>query len=103
MDICMATAYLVGKAEFDAMVASIESVHVPYSTSCLSCVHPAVQVQCQAGFCVGEQLSFYAEGTPFDNSHCGTLATSDAGPMSLASALSVTDGGTSPSKWGCGI
>jgi hypothetical protein len=100
----MATAYLVGKDEYDAMVASIENAHSPYTSGCYACVHPAVQVQCQAGFCVGELLSFYAEGTPFDRSHCGTLyvATSDAGPMSLGSALSVTDGGTPPSKWGCG-
>jgi hypothetical protein len=104
MDGCLATAYLVGKAEYDAMVASIATAHADASV-CYACVHPAVQVQCQAGFCVGEQLSFYAEGTPFDKSHCGTIyvATSDAGPMSLASALSVADGGTPPSKWGCGI
>jgi hypothetical protein len=101
----MATAYLVGKAEFDAMVASLESVHVPYTPSCLSCIHPAVQVQCQAGFCVGEQLSVYPLGTLVDKSHCGTIdtATYDAAIMSLASARSVTDGGSSPTKWGCGI
>jgi hypothetical protein len=101
MDGCMATAYLVGKAEYNAMVASIADARADAS-ACLGCVHPAVQVGCQAGFCVGELLSFYAEGTLFDRSHCGPISTSDAGAMSLASARVVTDGGSPPTKWGCG-
>jgi len=102
MDWCMATAYLVGKAEYNAMVASIDAA-IASRSGCAGCVLPAVQVDCQAGFCVGQQLSFYADGTAFDRSHCGPINVPDAGPVSLASSVSVTDGGTPATKWGCGF
>jgi hypothetical protein len=100
MDGCMAKAYLVGKAEYNAMVGSIDA-HNAAASACAGCIHPAVQVQCQAGFCVGEKLSFYADGTSFDRSHCGLISISDAGPVSLASAASVVDGGSPPTTWSC--
>jgi hypothetical protein len=100
MDGCMATAYLVGKAEYSAMVASIPSPDA--GGACVLCVHPAIQVQCQGGFCVGEEQSFYAEGTPFDRSHCGTITMSDASARMAASPAAASDGGSSPSVWHCG-
>jgi hypothetical protein len=102
MDGCMAKAYLVGKDEYSAMVASIANHDT--GGMCASCVHPAVQVQCQAGFCVGELMSFYAEGTPFDNSHCGTITMSDASAKAAAAPFVAGDGdaGTPRSVWTCG-
>jgi len=97
----MATAYLVGKAEYAAMVASIAN----HDTGgvCVSCVHPAVQALCQNGICVGELQSFYAEGTPFDQSHCGPLSLPDASTRYLVSPAPASDGGaTAPSVWHCG-
>jgi hypothetical protein len=102
MDGCMATAYLVGKAEYAAMVASIAN-HYADAGACASCVHPAIQVQCQGGFCVGEEQSFYAEGTPFDQSHCGTISMFDASTRMAASPAPPNDGGSSPSVWHCGF
>jgi hypothetical protein len=100
MDGCMATAYLVGKAEYSAMVGSIDA-HNASASACAGCIHPAVQVQCQAGFCVGEKLSFSADATAFDRSHCGLISISDAGPVSLASEVSVIDAGSPPTTWSC--
>ena len=55
MDTCMAMAYLVGRTEYPAMVASIPSSGSRTGT-CLACIQPAVQVQCKGGFCAGAKL-----------------------------------------------
>ncbi len=56
MDHCIATAYLVGRPEYAAMLEAIVEDDST-SLSCMSCINPAVQVQCKGGFCAGEELS----------------------------------------------
>jgi hypothetical protein len=103
LDSCAATAYLVGKAEFEAMKASIAYINANSDKPCVSCTYPAIQVQCQAGFCVGERVTdANPASNPWAASHCGTLvpSSSDAGSSTVPHALS--DAGTSPSTWRCG-
>ena len=101
MDTCLAMAYLVGRTEYDAMVASIPSISSRLGT-CVSCGQPAVQVQCSGGFCMGGKLPIYS-GT-LTTSHCGYISVSDAGAP-ISSAHAVVDAGTgssaAPSTWAC--
>ena len=103
MDSCTATAYLVGKAEYAAMVASIAGQYDAGIGMCVHCIPPAIQVECQAGFCVGQKVNMNPS-TPYQSSHCGTLVetTSDAGGLSSVSGSAVSDGGASASTWHCG-
>jgi hypothetical protein len=103
LDSCQATSYLVGKAEFEAMKASIASVNANSDRPCVSCTYPAVQVQCQAGFCVGERVTGVNPGNPWESSHCGTLVPSSSDAGSSASPHALGDAGTSPSAWRCGV
>jgi hypothetical protein len=103
LDSCLATAYLVGKADFEALKASIASRYDGGAGMCVSCTYPAIQVQCQAGFCVGERVPNVNPGNPWESSHCGTLAsTSGTGGTSGTSPHALGDAGTSPSSWRCG-
>jgi hypothetical protein len=100
VDQCMAMAYLVGRAEYDAMLASIAdfSSGTTSLNACPACIKPAVQVQCKAGFCAGEKLSSDYEGY----SHCGGNSVSDAG-TSTVSAHAIVDAGAAAgsSTWSC--
>ena len=105
MDGCMATAYLVGQAEYSSMVASIANVNSSRdAATCLRCTPPSIQVQCKSGFCVGEKISSYSSGIV--KSHCGYLALPDAGAAPAVSPYALVDSGSgsgsSPSAWGCG-
>jgi hypothetical protein len=101
VDACTAMAYLVGRNEYQAMVASIPSISSGLET-CLRCMPPAVQVRCNSGFCAGEKLSI--SSSALTTSHCGYVNLSDAG-TSTGSAHAAVDAGTaaSPSTWGCGL
>jgi hypothetical protein len=101
MDTCMARAYLVGLTEYPAMVASIPSA-ASRGGMCLSCIQPAVQVQCKGGFCAGEKLPFSSSISSLMSSHCGYISVADAG-TSTASAHAAVDAGTAagPSTWSC--
>ena len=106
VDGCMATGYLVSKAEYGSMVESIASVNGSGSRVCLKCVSPAVQVQCKGGFCAGEEISTSSSSALLRNSHCGLIAIPDAGAAPAVAAHALVDAGTSgssPSAWGCGI
>jgi hypothetical protein len=99
VDACTAVAYLVGRNEYPAMVASIPSISSGRET-CVHCIPPSVQVQCKDGFCAGEKLPIYSG--EFTTSHCGYISVSDAG-TSTGSAHSAVDAGTAarPSTWSC--
>lgn len=89
VDSCMATATLSGKAGW----GEVPGAHF-LPDPCVPCIPPAVDVQCQGGFCVGKRLI----GSYVGVSHCGRL--SDAGvPHATA------DAGTGPTSyqtsWGC--
>jgi len=101
VDTCTAKAYLVGKVEYAAMVTSIAGLN-PDPTTCLRCIPPAIQVQCQAGFCVGETVS--SGGGPYQQSHCGGIytGTSDDGGSSALSPHAISDAGSSQTVWTCG-
>jgi hypothetical protein len=101
MDTCTAMAYLVGRTEYPAMVASIPSTSSRIET-CVQCIQPAVQVQCNGGFCAGEKLPISSSTSPLTISHCGYISVSDAG-TSTVSAHAAVDAGTAagPSIWSC--
>ena len=103
MDECTAMAYLVGRTEYAAMVASIPSFSSRVGT-CVACIQPAVQVQCKGGFCAGEKLPYpYTSSSgPLMTSHCGYINVSDAGAPT-SSAHAAVDAGTAagPSTWSC--
>ena len=102
IDGCMAMAYLVGRTEYQAMVASISSINGS-AKACVGCIPPEVQVQCKGGFCAGEKLPFSPSTSALTSSHCGYISVSDAG-TSTASAHAAVDAGTAvgPSTWNCG-
>jgi hypothetical protein len=104
---CTAVAYLVGLAEYDSMVASIAKVNSSNKNrSCVDCVTPAIQVQCEGGFCVGKKLPYSPAVRPLTRSHCGYLAPLDAGVAPAVSPHAVVDSGTGPdasrTTWNCG-
>ena len=101
MDTCMAMAYLVGLTEYPAMVASIPSA-ASRGGVCLACIQPAVQVQCQGGFCAGAKLPYSSSTSALMSSHCGYISVSDAG-ASTGSAHAAADAGAAagPSIWSC--
>ena len=103
MDHCIATAYLVGRTEYAAMLASIIEVDST-RLSCMPCINPKVQVQCKGGFCAGEKELPNDEQGPLVASHCGYISVSDAGAPT-ASAHAAVDAGTGadagPSIWSC--
>ena len=103
MDGCMATGYLVGKAEYSSKVASIAKVNSG-NRMCVNCLQPAVQVQCKGGFCAGEEILTSTSPASLRTSHCGFVA--DAGGAPAVSPHAPVDAGTSgssPSAWGCGV
>jgi hypothetical protein len=101
VDSCFDEAYLVGRAEYAAMQASIPSVGSDFGR-CLSCFLPAVQVQCKGGFCVGAEIPppYSLNIGPLTTSHCGYVNISDAGVPTL-SPHALVDAGASQSAWGC--
>ena len=105
MDSCLATAYLVGKSEFEAMKASIAGSHDGGAGMCVSCTLPAIQVQCQAGFCVGERVTnANPASNQWQDSHCGTIApVPSSGGSPTGSPAELGDAGTSTSTWHCGV
>jgi len=100
MDYCIATAYLVGRTEYTAMLESIIEVDST-RTSCMPCAHPDVQVQCKGGFCAGEEGPSGGESSPFAASHCGYLSVPDAGAPTVSANAAAIDAGTAPAIWGC--
>jgi len=102
--LCTAVAYLVGVAEYDSMVASIAQVNSSNrDRSCVDCVTPAIQVQCEGGFCVGKKIPYSSAVRPLTRSHCGYLAPLDAGVAPTVSPHAVVDGGeSSQTTWHCG-
>jgi len=80
-----ATAYLVGRAEYDAMNASIASVEAG-NIAGYACMAPPVQVQCQDGFCSGEEFPHTPPFYSLGYSHCGHIAIADAGTVPPSSA-----------------
>ena len=101
VDTCTAMAYLVGRTEYQAMVASIPSISSGLET-CLHCVPPAVQVRCNGGFCAGEKLSISSGA--LTTSHCGYISVSDAGTSTVSAHAAVDAGAAAgPSTWGCGL
>jgi hypothetical protein len=89
------------------MVASIAKVNSSNKDrSCVDCVTPAIQVQCEGGFCVGTKLPYSAAMRPLTHSHCGYLAPVDAGVAPAVSPHTVVDSGTgsdaSRTTWNCG-
>jgi hypothetical protein len=96
VDSCTATARLTGKANY-----GLSPVPDAGLGTCLSCIPPSVQVQCQGGFCVGTKLS--GMYTPLIVSHCGYVPLTDAGAPVLAHAAGGDAGVPSHQTiWGCG-
>ena len=103
MDGCMATGYLVGKAEYSSMVASIAKVNSG-GRMCLACIQPAVQVRCQGGFCAGDEILTSASPASLRTSHCGLVADASGAPaVSPHAPVDAGTSGSSPSAWGCGV
>ena len=97
VDECMATATLTGNDGY----GPVPGTHDTPGT-CLGCIVPAIQVRCQAGFCVGTRLSgIYDSSRPLLRSHCGHIALPDAG--AAVSPHAAVDGGMSyQTFWSCG-
>jgi hypothetical protein len=89
----------VGKAEFNSMEASIGNLNAT-ARMCVSCIQPAIQVQCKGGFCAGEKLPYSSSTPSLTGSHCGYRSTDDAGPTST-SHHALGDAGTAQSTWSC--
>ena len=103
MDGCMATGYLVGKAEYSSMVASIAKVNSG-NRMCVNCLQPAVQVQCKGGFCAGEEILTSTSPASLRTSHCGLVADASGAPaVSPHAPVDAGTSGSSPSAWGCGV
>jgi hypothetical protein len=96
VDECMATATLTGNRGY----GPVPGTHA----TCLPCMVPAIQVQCQGGFCVGTRLiNFYDSSSPLLHSHCGAIALPDAGAAHAASPHAAVDAGQSyQTFWTCG-
>jgi hypothetical protein len=88
IDYLTGMAYLVGQTEFDAMNTSIARFHAGSMVG-VNCLMPAVQVQCNGGFCMGER--FPGAGQALRSSHCGHIVGADAG-------IGI---GSSDSTWPC--
>jgi len=103
MDGCMATGYLVGRAEYSSMVASIAKVGSG-NRMCVNCLQPAVQVQCKGGVCAGDEILASASPASLRTSHCGFVAEASGAPaVSPHAPVDAGTSGSSPSAWGCGV
>lgn len=71
IDDCMATAYVVTRADYEDAVALAEE---PRDT-CAGCISPSVEVRCEAGACVGVEIVDYdaPEYAANAGSHCGEV------------------------------
>jgi len=103
LDGCLATLYLVGKAEQNALQHWLS---VKPQSGCLNCIAPAVQVRCAGGFCEGEELPFSANlPVSLMQGHCGVVPIADAAAAAShvrqPSGPAPADAGSRMS-WGCG-
>lgn len=95
VDTCMAKAYLYSKAPGASPAPTIPTVTDP--GQCLRCITPGVQVRCDNGQCVGQQVSGRSD---LAKSHCGTIPSPDGG-SAPASAYSPAYAGGQQAVWGC--
>jgi hypothetical protein len=95
VDTCMARAYLYSKAPGASPAPTIPTVTDP--GQCLRCITPGVQVRCDNGQCVGQQLSGYSS---LAQDHCGTIVFPDGGSAS-DQYFPRAYAGAQPVSWGC--
>jgi hypothetical protein len=99
VDSCTATATLGGKAGW----GPVPGTHASPGT-CIPCIPPAIQVQCQNGFCVGKRIPNVSSGA-LTTSHCGYIVLPDAGAAPSVAPHAVVDGGavveSYQTSWGC--
>jgi hypothetical protein len=95
VDTCMEVAYLYSNAPG----ATGRPTFPPTNTEdCLRCIPPAVQVRCDQGQCVGEELTDGVDyNSPLRADHCGPLGLPDAAVMIYTPAYA----GAQPTSWGC--
>jgi hypothetical protein len=97
IDGCLATAYVVARADYEAAVALANAPHEP----CVDCISPAVELRCENGACVGTEIEDYGSAAYLANegNHCGVASDEST------SALSAGGAGDAPPPgrvFGCG-
>jgi hypothetical protein len=98
---CVTVDWCYGRAQLEGTDPGPVSQFPP--GVCLACIPPAIQVQCQGGYCVGTRLSIYDSSSRLLYSHCGYVAPPDAGAAHAVSPHAVVDGGQSyQTFWSCG-